>query len=113
VPPTAVIAADDPAAAQIVTSDLGHLWAAYDAGSKNGSASAFQTQYLDVASPGLSDFIRVRALTASSLAQMVTAFPKYFAAIRATNLQLATNGNVTSRIRANYTTIKSLNPLAV
>jgi Predicted Zn-dependent protease (DUF2268) len=112
-PPTAVIVTDDPAAAQIVTSDLAHFWAAYDAGGKNGSASAFQTQYLDVASPGLSDFIRVRALTASSLAQMVTAFPKYFAAIRATNLQLATNGSVTSRIRANYTTIKSLYPPAI
>src|SRR5262249_9759748 len=33
----------DPAAAQIVTSDLVHFWAAYDAGGKNGSTSEFQS----------------------------------------------------------------------
>lgn len=112
-PPTTVVVTDDPAAAQIVTTDLVHFWAAYDAGGKSGSAASFQSQYLDVASPGLTDFIRVRSLTASSLAQMVTAFPKYFAAIRTTNLQLAANGGVTSRIRANYTTIKTLYPPAI
>lgn len=103
----------DPAAAQIITSDLIHFWDAYDAGGNTGSTSAFQTKYLDLASSGLSDFIKSRSVTASSLSQMVIGAPKYFASIRATNLQLATNSTIVSRIRANYATIKSLYPPAV
>lgn len=107
VAPTAVN--PDPATARIVTSDLTHFWTAYDAGA---NVSAFQTKYLDVASDGLKDFIRARNVTASSLAQMVGAYPRYFAAIRASNLSLTTAA-VDARIRANYTTIKSLYPAAV
>ena len=110
--PTAPGAPTDPASAQIITSDLAHFWAAYDAGGKSGSASAFQTRYLDVASPGLTDFIAKRTVTAASLAQMVQAFPEYFASIRASNLALATDVAIVSRIRANYGVIKTLYPAA-
>jgi hypothetical protein len=55
-----VVIATDPAAAQIVTSDLVHFWAAYDAGGKIGSTGEFQTKYLDAASSGLHDFIQLR-----------------------------------------------------
>jgi hypothetical protein len=110
---TGPITSSDPASAQIVSSDLIHFWAAYDAGGKSGSASAFQTKYLDVASSGLVDFIKSRSVTASSLAQMVTSQPKYFVSIRGNNLGLATNSAVASRIRANYVTIKNLYPPAL
>jgi len=43
---------------------------------------------------------------------MVAAFPKYFASIRSTNLQLATDGTLAARIRANYGVIKTLYPAA-
>ena len=102
----------DPASAQIVTADLTHFWDAYDAGGSTGSQSAFQSTYLDRASDGLKDFIRARSVTVSSLAQMVLAYPRYFAAIRSSNLALTT-GAVDARIRANYATIKSLYPPAV
>ena len=102
----------DPATAEIVTSDLVHFWSAYDAGGKDGSSSAFQSKYLDVASDGLKDFVRVRSLTASSLVAMVGRSPQYFAAIRAPNLSLTT-GAIDARIRANYATIKSLYPASV
>ena len=105
--------ATDPAAAQIITSDLIHFWDAYDAGGKIGSTSAFQTKYLDLASSGLKDFIQSRSVTAASLTQMVSFSPKYFASIRATNLALATDNTIVSRIRANYATIKTLYPPAV
>jgi hypothetical protein len=108
-----VIVATDPAAAEIVTSDLAHFWAAYDAGGKNGSASEFQTKYLDAASSGLRDFIHLRSITASSVSQMVTAFPHYFASIRSSNLAFATDSSITGRIRANFVTIKSLYPPSV
>jgi hypothetical protein len=103
----------DPAAAQIITSDLLHFWEAYDAGGKAGSTSAFQSRYLDAASSGLTDFIKSRSVTAASLTQMVSFAPKYFASIRATNLALATDSTIVSRIRANFATIKSLYPPAV
>jgi hypothetical protein len=103
----------DPALAQIVTTDLEHFWAAYDAGGRNGSASAFQARYLDAASPGLADFARIRNVTARSLAQMVTAYPAYFASVRDTSLALAADPAIPERIRANYTTIKSLYPASV
>jgi hypothetical protein len=111
--PVSMTPTSDPAAAQIITSDVVHFWDAYDSGGKTGSTSAFQTKYLDVASSGLSDFIKSRNVTASSLAAMVIGAPKYFASIRATNLDLATSGTVVSRIRANFATIKSLYPPAV
>jgi hypothetical protein len=109
-PPSVVT---DPASAQIITSDLLHFWAAYDAGGKNGSTSTFQSQYLDTASPGLTDFIRLRSVTATSLSNMVAAYPRYFASVRSTNLALATDGTIASRIRSNYATIKSLYPPSV
>ena len=108
-----VIVATDPAAAQIVTSDLVHFWAAYDAAGKNGSTAEFQTKYLDAASSGLRDFIQLRSLTASSLSQMVTTYPRYFASIRASNLAFATNSALTAQVRANFATIKSLYPPSV
>jgi hypothetical protein len=110
--PTAPEVTSDPAASVIVTSDLTHFWAAYDAGGKDGIASAFQQRYLDSASSGLRDFIGLRALTAISLVQMVRAFPRYFAAIRANSLRLATDGQIPGRIRANYARIQALYPAA-
>src|SRR5262245_21211653 len=111
--PGPVVIATDPAAAEIVTSDLAHFWSAYDAGGKNGSAADFQNTYLNAASSGLRDFIQVRSLTATSLSQMVTAYPRYFASIRSSNLAFATNGALAARIRANFATIKSLYPPSV
>jgi hypothetical protein len=103
----------DPAAAQIVTTDLAHFWAAYDAGGKNGSTAEFQSKYLDIASAGLRDFIQSRNITAASLTQMVAADPRYFASIRSSNLAFATDNSLAQRIRANFATIKSLYPAAV
>ncbi len=103
----------DPALAQVVTSDLKNFWAAYDAGGKNGSNPPFQSQYLNAASAGLRDFIASRNVTASSLAQMVIAHPRYFASIRESNLALATDGATVARIRAEFATIKALYPPAV
>ena len=103
----------DPAKAEIVTSDIDRFWAAYDAGGSAGSAAAFQAFYLDRASPGLADFISLRRLTAASLAQTVTDYPRYFASVRPALQSLGANAEVLGRIRANYRTIKSLYPAAV
>ena len=73
----------------------------------------FRSKYLDAASTGLHDFIQLRSLTASSLSQMVTAYPRYFASIRSSNLAFATDSSTAKRIRANFATIKSLYPPSV
>jgi hypothetical protein len=103
----------DPNAAQIVTSDLGHFWTAYGAGGFNGSATAFQRGYLDIASGGLTDFANLRGVTAYTLGIMISSYPRYFAAIRENNLRLMTDSTVAGRIRANYAIIRSLYPPSV
>jgi hypothetical protein len=103
----------DPAAAEIVTSDLPRFWRAYDAGGKSGSATAFQSIYLDSASAGLRDFMVSRSVTASTLTAMVAVYPRYFASIHPSNLALANDPSTVARIRANYATIKSLYPPAI
>ena len=103
----------DPERAVFVTSDIEHFWKAYDAGGASGGSAPFQTEYLDRASPGLSDFIVSRNVTAASLAAMVRAFPRYFADIRASTLRLANDATVQGRIRDGYRKIKDLYPPSV
>ena len=103
----------DPELATFVTSDIEHFWAAWDAGGSGGAAQAFQTEYLDRASPGLRDFAAARSVTAASLATMVGAYPRYFAGIRASTLRLATDDAVRGRIRAGYRKIAGMYASAV
>lgn len=103
----------DPERAVLVTSDIEHFWKAYDAGGASGGSAPFQTEYLDRASPGLKDFIAARNVTATSLANMVRAFPRYFADIRASTLRLANDTEVQGRIRAGYRKIKDMYTPAV
>jgi len=102
----------DPGLAQFVTSDLEHFWDAYDAGGRYGAATAFQSRYLDLASPGLRDFMASRNITATSVATMARAFPLYLDAIRPNTMALVAGGPIVDRIRANYATTKSLYPPA-
>src|SRR4051812_28917148 len=103
------ITTDDPVTAQFVSSDLVNFRSAYDAG---GGTGAYQ-HYLDQGSPGLKDFIAKRGVTASNIQNVVRAYPRYFASIRATNLQLTSEGSVITRIRTGYAKIKQLYPASV
>ena len=107
-------AAQLPADAVFVTSDIGHFWEAYDKASP-ATATNFRTLYLDRASPGLLDFMQSRSLTGTSLAQMVNAYPRYFAAIKANMLTLTSGGSspIITTIRANFDKIESRYPRAV
>jgi len=110
--PTAGTFATSPSSAELVVSDITNFWTAYDEFQRTTQASAFQSRYLDHASPGLADFIVARQLTAASLAAMVRAYPRYFAAIRPVMASLA-NGAVSAQVRAHYATLQSLYPSAV
>ena len=103
----------DPAKAVFVTSDIEHFWKAYDQGGASGLTAPFQSEYLDKASPGLTDFIASRSVTAASLASMVRSFPRYFADIRGSTLRLTTDGEVQGRIRDGYRKIRDMYASAV
>ena len=103
----------DPVRAEVVTSDIDNFWRAYDAGGKDGSESAFQREYLDRASTGLRAFASSRAVTASSLAQLVRRYPRYFAALRAPMVALSQSASTRSSIRAAYARLEELYPDAV
>jgi hypothetical protein len=95
-----------------VVTDIANFWRAYDAGGRDGSASAFQTEYLDRATPGLRDFVALRSISATSLAQMVRAFPRYFADIRPRVAALSEESPAAQRIRQGYARVKALYPAA-
>jgi len=104
--------ASDPSAAALEVSDVSNFWTAYTEYRRTGSISSFQALYLDKASPGLEDFIRSRALTASNIASMVNASPRYFAAARSASAQLE-SGAVSQQVRTGYARLKQLYPAAV
>jgi Predicted Zn-dependent protease (DUF2268) len=110
--PDAAAVAVVPAEARFVATDITNFWRAVDAG---GSPDAFQREYLDKASDGLRDFVAARNVTAPSLSQMVRAYPRYFADVRASMLRLTASGEdaVLARIRANYERVEALYPAAV
>jgi len=103
----------DPEKAVLVTSDIEHFWKAYDQGGASGLTAPFQSEYLDKASPGLTDFIASRNVTAASLASMVQTFPRYFADIRGSTLRLTSDGEVQGRIRDGYRKIRDMYASAV
>lgn len=103
----------DPALAQLVTADVDRYWHAYDAGGRSGNTTAIQRRYLDSASAGLREFISLRQLTASNVAQAAVAYPAYFDALRAWWTSPTTDrAAVLTTIRANYGKIKQLYPNA-
>ena len=70
----------------VLTRDIDHFWAAFDrlkeCRSFADSCRAFQEEYLDKATEGLRDFIRVRDLTAEKYVFMASRYPKFLASIR-------------------------------
>jgi len=70
----------------VQTLDIDHFWEAFDSlkTSKThaDSVHAFQTIYLDRATAGLLDFIRLRQLTAEEFVNAVARFPKFYNSVR-------------------------------
>lgn len=74
----------------IQTLDIDHFWDAFDklqfCKSKADSISIFQQFYLDRATSGLEDFMRVRNFTAEKFVLAVAKFPKFYRSIRSNTL---------------------------
>jgi hypothetical protein len=70
----------------VLTADIDHFWEAFD-NLKNcktfaDSATSFQKLYLDRATDGLIDFIRVRDFQAEKYVKMVAKYPKFYKSLR-------------------------------
>lgn len=76
----------DPEAAHLVTDDLGRFWEAWDAAAAvdgvQARADLFRQRYLDVGSPGLKAFTRLRIDSADKLAAAIDKHPRYYASLR-------------------------------
>ena len=111
--PTGINPADYPrnaADAQFVVDDVRRFWAAYDAGGRDGNATAFQKRYLDSATAGLRNFASARTVTAQSLVDVVHVYRAYYDALRPVSLAITTSDPVFTEVRANYARIQQLYP---
>jgi hypothetical protein len=80
----------DPMNARLETSDIARFWRAYDKlASAADPATLLETEYLDIGSAGLQEFIPGRITSGQKLHQVIQKHPKYFAAIRKATQTLA------------------------
>lgn len=86
----------------VQTLDIDHFWQAFDklkdAQSFGDSCSVIQQVYLDRATDGLTDFIRVRDLTAEKYVRMIAQYPKFLRSIRAGSYRAKTWQHEAERI---------------
>jgi len=97
----------DPAAAEIRTDDLDRFWTAFDQRGALGSASAFQSLYLDPGSPGVQAFVPDRIRSAEALAETVSEYEPFYESIRDRTLQVR---GLEDDIRAGLVAMERLYP---
>ncbi len=70
----------------VLTADIDHFWEAFDnlkiCKTFADSANSFQQLYLDRATDGLIDFIRVRDFQAAKYVKLVAKYPKFYKSLR-------------------------------
>jgi hypothetical protein len=100
---------NEPHDAQLITSDIDHFWEAFDAMADGDPTVTLQELYLDRASPGLNDFIRLRIQGVEELLEVIQAHPQYYASLRERTPQVAT---MEPHIRESFSKFKELYPEA-
>jgi hypothetical protein len=87
----------------LIVSDIANFWAAYDASQPGSREESFQKLYLDRASPGLQDFIKLRIGSAAKLAAAVDRrYPKFYASVRPYTLEVEKQAPAISRYLDRY-----------
>ena len=90
-------------APKLVVSDIANFWQAYDASQPGNREDSFQKLYLDRASPGLQDFIKLRIGSAARLAAAVDRqYPKFYASVRPYTLEVEKQAPAISRYLDRY-----------
>jgi hypothetical protein len=99
----------EPARAQLVTSDIDNFWRAYDLAARETAAEKrqeiFQREYFDKGSKGLEDFTKVRIRNAEALLAEINKRPLYYASIRQETLKVSA---LSGRIRQSFGKLKRL-----
>lgn len=72
----------DPAAMEIITSDIDNFWNAFEAAKPEFNPEVFQKLYLDPGSKGVEGFMDNRIRNAEHLAKVVKSHEKYFASLK-------------------------------
>ena len=103
----------DPAAAQLVTSDIPRFWRVFDSTSLKDAAERFQREYIDYGTIGLRDFLQARIQNGRYLAGTVSARPRYYSAIRDSTLAVDRNPLIKEAIQASFRKLKEIYPDAV
>ena len=85
---------------QLVTSDIGNFWRAYDMSEgkiTEEKIEIYENEYLARGSIGLKDFVEAHIQDAEKLAKAIEAMPKYYASIRESSNRVL---EMTDRIRS-------------
>jgi hypothetical protein len=111
-----------PDSVQLVTTDILRFWKAFDDAAGKDSATRvriFADEYLAGGSVGLQDFARIKlkgrgkdstVTPAEELAHATTEWPRFYAGIRASSMEVATTDTVVTVVRKGLRTLAELYP---
>lgn len=102
----------DPAKAQLVTSDIGLFWRAYDHAQREPTRAVeiYDREYFDKGSVGLQDYYSLKIKDTKLFVENQQAKPLFYRAIRPNTQRVAAQ---TTQIRAGFRKLKELYPEAV
>ncbi len=90
----------------VQTIDIDHFWQAYDslkfASDLKDSVSVMQRLYIDRATDGLKDFMRVRNFGAEKLINEMKKFPKFYASVRNNTLKAKETEKLVEEVFQNF-----------
>ncbi len=99
-----------PVQVKFVTADIDLFWRAYDLSTPDTIAAVLDREYLKKGSEGLAEFTRLRIGDSKQLAAGMQAHPKYYAALRAKSLKVA---SFQPAMRAAFQCLRDIYPGAV
>ena len=86
----------------VLTADIDHFWEAFDnlksCKTFADSANSFQQLYLDRATDGLIDFIRVRDFQAEKYVKLVAKYPKFYKSLRKNSFEVKKSEQTIERV---------------
>ncbi|HEY3738641.1 MAG TPA: DUF2268 domain-containing putative Zn-dependent protease [Bryobacteraceae bacterium] len=103
----------DPDAARLITSDIPNFWKVFGSASLVDAGDRFQREYIDSGTAGLHNFLEGRIRNGRTLASVVAARPRYYAAIRSNTLAIVETPQVTEAIRKSFHRLHEIYPEAV
>ncbi len=94
---------------KIITSDIDNFWVAYDSlQNTTDSISTIQRLYIDKASDGLLEFLKVRPrFTSKAYVEAIVKYPKFWKSVRQSTLNIEKNA---LRIKSAFMEIKKIYP---